>query len=170
MTLAACEQPIDADPGTRDQLPGDDPRESQTEAEDDSLGNRVRVLRRRQKLSLADLSRLSGVSKGYLSQVERSLTVRPSAATIFAIAEALGTTVGELFEGKSLGAGHMSDGRQVPPSLQEFAREAGLPPTDIDMLAGIRYRGIQPGDKEDWRYLYESIRRSIHPGRGISSR
>ena len=33
------------------------------------------------------------------------------------------------------------------------------------MLAGIRYRGLQPGTKDDWRYLYESIRRSVGAGR-----
>lgn len=165
MTRAAGEQPSGPDPATAAQPPADD----SPEAEEESLGSRVRALRRRQKLSLADLARLSGVSKGYLSQVERSLTVRPSAATIFAIAEALGTTVSELFEGKAPGADRPSDGGQVPASLQEFALEAGLPPTDIDMLAGIRYRGVQPRDKEDWRYLYESIRRSIRHGRRSSA-
>lgn len=166
MKCTAGDQPSGPDPATPAQPPNDELSETQ---EDESLGNRVRALRRRQKLSLADLARLSGVSKGYLSQVERSLTVRPSAATIFAIAEALGTTVGELFEGKAPGVNRLPDGGQVPASLQEFALEVGLPPTDIDMLAQIRYRGVQPRDKEDWRYLYESIRRTIRYGRRPST-
>lgn len=166
MKCAAGDQPSKPDPETPAQPPNDELSETQ---EDESLGNRVRALRRRQKLSLADLARLSGVSKGYLSQVERSLTVRPSAATIFAIAEALGTTVGELFEGKTPGASRLPAGGQVPASLREFALEAGLPPTDVDMLAQIRYRGVQPRDKEDWRYLYESIRRTIRYGRRPST-
>ena len=132
---------------------------------EETLGQRVRALRKKQKLSLNDLARLSGVSKGYLSQVERSLTVRPSALTIFSIAEALGTTVGELFDGRPEGGIDPSAGLDLPDGLREFAQEAELPPTDVNMLAAIRYRGAQPRDKEDWRFLYESIRRSIRvPG------
>lgn len=145
--------------------PVDQPDTSTAELEE-TLGQRVRALRKKQKLSLNDLARLSGVSKGYLSQVERSLTVRPSALTIFSIAEALGTTVGELFEGRQEGAADSPDAPDLPQALREFALEAELPPTDINMLAAIRYRGAQPRDKEDWRFLYESIRRSIRvPGR-----
>lgn len=132
---------------------------------EETLGQRVRALRKKQKLSLNDLARLSGVSKGYLSQVERSLTVRPSALTIFSIAEALGTTVGELFDGRPEGGVDSSVGPDLPEALREFAQEAELPPTDVNMLAAIRYRGAQPREKEDWRFLYESIRRSIRvPG------
>ncbi|MDE2967119.1 MAG: helix-turn-helix transcriptional regulator [Chloroflexota bacterium] len=148
------------------------PEQPPVEAEPESLGQRVRALRKKQKLSLNDLSRLSGVSKGYLSQVERSLTVRPSAITIFSIAEALGTTVGVLFDGLNYAsdlAGQAGSGGELPDSLREFAAEADLPPTDVSMLAGIRYRGAQPRDKEDWRFLYESIRRSIRgPDRSTS--
>jgi transcriptional regulator with XRE-family HTH domain len=152
----------------RDQSSGPEASGSDKSLPDDSpelLGPRVRALRAKQKLSLADLARLSGVSKGYLSQVERSLTVRPSAAVIFAIAEALGTTVGALFEGASPAGSHRRAAEPVPASLRDFALEAGLPPADIEMLAQIRYRGSQPRDKDDWRFIYESIRRSIRHGR-----
>ena len=137
--------------------------------QEETLGQRVRALRHKQKLSLNDLARLSGVSKGYLSQVERSLTVRPSALTIFSIAEALGTTVGELFEGQREGDLEPPDDSELPDALREFAQEVDLPPTDVDMLAGISYRGAQPRDKDDWRFLYEAIRRSIRvPGKSVA--
>ena len=151
-----------------DQAASEQPAEAAgvpTPEQEETLGQRVRALRQKQKLSLNDLARLSGVSKGYLSQVERSLTVRPSAFTIFSIAEALGTTVGELFEGRREGAVEAASDFEVPETLREFAEEADLPPTDVNMLAAIRFRGAQPREKEDWRYLYESIRRSIRgPG------
>ena len=35
---------------------------------------------------------------------------------------------------------------------------------DIQMLAAIRYRGEQPRTIADWRYLYESIQRTIRGG------
>ncbi len=136
---------------------GDDPP---LEDELEPLGQRVRALRQGQKLSLSEVARLSGVSKGYLSQVERSPTARPSAATLFAIARALGTTVAELFEGKE-SESQRAAAVEISDSLREFVEEAELPPVDIEMLAGIRYRGASPRTKEDWRFLYESIRRSV---------
>lgn len=126
----------------------------------ESLGARIRRLRTEQGLSLSQLARLSGVSKGYLSQVERSPHARPSAATFFAVARALGTSVADLFEGTSDAAEVEALG-ELPPGLAEFASEAKLPPADLDMLSRIRYRGSAPQDKEDWRFIYESIRRSV---------
>ena len=58
---------------------GDEGEDPPLEEELDPLGQRVRALRLGQKLSLSEVARLSGVSKGYLSQVERSPTARPSA-------------------------------------------------------------------------------------------
>ena len=124
------------------------------------LGDRIRALRQRQKLSLSELSRLSGVSKGYLSQVERSIANRPSAATVFSVADALGVPVVELYDGAELPAPELDDA-DIPDSLRQFVEEASLPPVDVEMLAAIRYRGAQPQTKEDWRFLYESIRRSV---------
>lgn len=126
----------------------------------ESLGPRIRRLRTEQGLSLSELARLSGVSKGYLSQVERSPQARPSAATLFAVARALGTSVSDLFEGSDAVGGGES-GSDLPPGLAEFAAEVDLPPVDVEMLAAIRYRGAAPRNKEDWRFIYESIRRSV---------
>ena len=130
------------------------------EEEVEPLGQRVRALRHAQKLSLSEVARLSGMSKGYLSQVERSPTARPSAATLFAIARALGTSVAQLFENQDLEP-LFPDDLDISDSLRAFSEEADLPPVDIEMLAGIRYRGASPETKEDWRFLYESIRRSV---------
>ena len=134
--------------------------EEKSEEEVEPLGQRVRALRHAQKLSLSEVARLSGVSKGYLSQVERSPTAQPSAAILFAIARALGTSVAQLFENQDL-VPLFPDDLDISDSLREFSEEADLPPADIEMLAGIRYRGASPETKEDWRFLYESIRRSV---------
>ena len=137
-------------------------QEADAEAEPPSerLGQRIRNRRHAQKLSLSELARLSGVSKGYLSQIERSMTARPSADTVFGISDALGISIDELYEGqRTTGPGTDSD--ELPPSLLEFVEESDLPPADIEMLNAIRFRGAQPEDKEDWRFLYESIRRAV---------
>ena len=120
----------------------------------------MKQLRGEQGLSLSELARLSGVSKGYLSQVERLNETRPSASTLFALAKALGTSVAALLGERE---GDDAEGQQtdIPDSLRQFAEEARLPPAEVRMLAAIRYRGSAPSGKDDWRYLYESIRRSV---------
>ena len=130
------------------------------EEELEPLGQRLRALRHAQKLSLSEVARLSGVSKGYLSQVERSPTARPSAAILSDIARALGTSVAQLIEHQELEP-LLPDDLDISDSLRAFSEEADLPPADIEMLAGIRYRGASPEAKEDWRFLYEAIRRSV---------
>jgi hypothetical protein len=52
----------------------------------------------------------------------------------------------------------------VSQALKDFAEEADLPEEDVRMLTQVRFRGDQPSSKEDWRYLYESIKRSIVRG------
>ena len=121
-----------------------------------TLGQRVRQRRDEKGLSLSALARASKVSKGYLSQIENDAAPRPSGDTLFKMANALGTTVADL-----LGREIEPTAREISPVLIEFAREASLPEADIQMLAAIRYRGEQPHSIADWRYLYESIRRTI---------
>lgn len=53
------------------------------------LGGAIRAKRRQQELTLADIGQRSGLSIGFLSQVERGLAV-PSEAALEAIATALG--------------------------------------------------------------------------------
>lgn len=124
-----------------------------------TLGQRVRQRREEKGMSLSALARASGVSKGYLSQIENDSAPRPSAETLYRMASTLGTTVADL-----LGREVETASRDVSPSLREFAIAAALPEADVDMLSGIRYRGQQPRSVEDWRYLYESIRRTIRGG------
>jgi len=101
---------------------------------------------------------MSGVSKGYLSQIEHEMATRPSTQTMFKIARALGTSIGELVGEAEAGPG--APEVDVPESLREFARLERLPEDDLHMLARIRYRGRVPRTVEDWRFIYESIRRS----------
>ena len=50
--------------------------------------------------------------------------------------------------------------RERPPSLLQFAKQAGLPEADIEMLAGIEFRGERPRTPERWAFIYEAIRNS----------
>src|SRR5262245_58029439 len=59
------------------------------------IGARIAFLRRQQALSLEDLAQKSGLTKSFLSKLERGLSV-PSISTAMALAEGLGLTVGQL--------------------------------------------------------------------------
>jgi hypothetical protein len=78
---------------------------------------------------------------------------------MFKIARALGISIGELVGEAGAGANPREE-VELPPSLREFARQERLPEDDLKMLARIRYRGRVPRTVDDWRFIYESIRRS----------
>ena len=120
------------------------------------LGERIKQRREEKGLTAADLARRASLSKGYLSEIESGRAPRPSAEILYQIAVALGTTVADL-----LGKEVRPASQAIPASLREFAEDANLPQEDVQMLAQIRFRGEQPSTVDDWRYLYESIKRSI---------
>lgn len=65
------------------------------------LGARMRSLRERKGLPLRVVAESAGVSESFLSQVERGLA-SPSVASLRRVAEALGESVGSLFEGPAV--------------------------------------------------------------------
>ncbi len=121
-----------------------------------TLGERLRLRREEKGLLAADLARRTGISKGYLSDLESGRAPRPSADVLYRLATELGITIADL-----LGKEVRPAARDAPPALREFADEAGIPEEDVEMLAQIRFRGEQPTTADDWRFLYESIKRSI---------
>jgi transcriptional regulator with XRE-family HTH domain len=69
--------------------------------EDRALGGQIRSLRERKGLSLRTVADAAGVSESFLSQVERGVA-SPSVASLRRVAEALGESVGALFDGPAL--------------------------------------------------------------------
>ena len=63
---------------------------------DPGLGEEVRSLRKAKGLTLGQLARASGLSTGFLSQIERSQN-RPSVTALFKLSRALGVSVGWFF-------------------------------------------------------------------------
>jgi transcriptional regulator with XRE-family HTH domain len=57
-----------------------------------TIGNRIRALRQRLKQTLQDTAATAGISKPFLSQIERGMA-SPSIATLSGIADALGVTL-----------------------------------------------------------------------------
>jgi transcriptional regulator with XRE-family HTH domain len=70
--------------------------------EEEQLGQRVRILRESRALSLKQLADRAEVSESFISQVERGVA-SPSVASLRRIAEALGTSIGSLFDGRTEG-------------------------------------------------------------------
>ncbi|MFV0314565.1 MAG: cupin domain-containing protein [Anaerotignum sp.] len=61
------------------------------------IGSRLRELRNKKKLSIAELSKNSDVSTGLISQIERDLVV-PSVVNLWRLANALDTNINYFFE------------------------------------------------------------------------
>ncbi|HEY2507893.1 MAG TPA: XRE family transcriptional regulator [Streptosporangiaceae bacterium] len=61
------------------------------------IGTRLRRARLRRKLSLDELAKATGLSKGFISQLERDMTAA-SVASLLKLCSAVGITVGSLFE------------------------------------------------------------------------
>lgn len=128
----------------------------------EQLGDRIRQLRKQKRMTLSELARQASVSKGYLSQIERGDAGRPSAQALHGIASVLGTSVASLL---GMPVGEADTEIMISESLRKFAEVENLSEDEVAMLARVRYRGRQPRTVEDWRFLYESIKRSI-PRRG----
>ena len=122
----------------------------------ESIGDRIRRYRREAGLSLNQLATSAQVSKGYVWSLENEPDKRPSAETLYAIAEALGVTMSTLL-GRRLLTQQPTD---IPDSLREFANDKGLPEKDVLMLAGIEFRGVRPQTRERWEHIYNAIRMS----------
>jgi len=65
------------------------------------IGTKIREVRKAKKLSIAALSKLSDVSEGMISQIERNIVV-PSAVVLWKIARALDRSVSYFFGEESL--------------------------------------------------------------------
>jgi transcriptional regulator with XRE-family HTH domain len=123
------------------------------------LADQIRKYRTEQRLSLSELARRSKISKGYLCQLEKKpFGPRPSADILYRIAFALGISIGTLLE-KQI-AQINEELTDVPEGLRQFAYAEQLTEEEIRMLARIEYRGHRPRTTDDWKFLYEAIKRS----------
>ena len=132
------------------------PQTPMTDRTGESIGDRIRKYRCEAGLSLNRLATSAKVSKGYLWSLENEADKRPSAKTLYAIAEVLGVTMSTLL-GRRLLTEQPTD---IPENLREFADDKGLPEKDVRMLAGIEFRGVRPQTRERWEHIYNAIRMS----------
>jgi len=120
----------------------------------DTFGERVKFERVRLGLSQAKLAEAVGISRNYLSQIERGEASNLSWNVKNNLAQELGLLLEETGDATTIA-------ENLPPGLNEFAQQAELPPGDVAMLARLQYRGQRPQTAEQWRILYKVIKSVI---------
>lgn len=121
------------------------------------LAERIKKRMEEKGLTLADLAKGTGVAKGYLWEILSGKAKKPSANTLYEVARVLGTSVADLLGREP---SEQNPPTQISDSLREFIEAEKPPEEDVQMLAKINFRGKQPKTKDDWKFLYESIKRS----------
>ena len=113
------------------------------------LGRQVQAKRKDKNLSQTELGDMVGISRNYVSLIERGEGENISMKVVNQLAIALGTSPAELTGESAL--------VMIPPSLREFALQKNLSYEIIDKLARIPRRGKEPTTVDGWNALFESI-------------
>lgn len=143
-----------------------------------ALGARIAHFRDLRGMSLSALADAGGLAKSYLAKLENGEVENPGLKTVSNIARALDVTVADLLARaehprsstrKSVLAESAAFDvimANLPEGLEEFldSMKADSQPVPADMvriLASVRFRGKRPKRADDWRFLYDAMRRSI---------
>ncbi|MCB9134205.1 MAG: helix-turn-helix transcriptional regulator [Anaerolineales bacterium] len=118
----------------------------------DQVFNRRRAL----GISQSELAERAGISRNYVSLIERAEASNLSLNVLHNLANALGVTAAEL-------TGEMQEAAQasqmlISPALRDFALQAGLSFEMVDRLARIPRRGAEPKTAGEWQLLFEAIK------------
>jgi XRE family transcriptional regulator, regulator of sulfur utilization len=117
------------------------------------VGNTLAELRQLRALSLDELSRLAGVSKSMLSQIERN-QANPTVAVVWRLANALGVPLGQLLDGE----------RPALPSITTVAGHATPSLRSPDGKCELRILGpIELAGQFEWYEL------TVQPGGRLES-
>jgi transcriptional regulator with XRE-family HTH domain len=120
-------------------------------ATDNGIGARLKALRAARGLTLHRLAGQCGLTRGYLSLVERDLKT-PSLAALLRITEALATDVGTLFNGR----------HDATPDYVLYRRSAAEDASPVTPLAPARHRkAMEPFIV---RPTAEAVERATHSG------
>ena len=117
------------------------------------FAQQVRDRRRQEGFSQAVLAEQVGISRNYLSQIERGRATNLS----WQVRQRLVSLLG-------IGANDSPQQQRkapLPEGLEAFAAKAQLPEDDVLMLAGLKYRGKQPTTADKWELLYNVIKMTV---------
>jgi transcriptional regulator with XRE-family HTH domain len=130
-----------------------------------SLGDRIRERRIALNWTLAVLSKESGVSKSFLSDLENGKKKTASGNCLSDIARALGMSADLLISGQD----HLQEAPvnlQIPGTLATFAQQEGLSFAHTAMLLQLRRQILafrsnsksEDLDQFDWKPFYEAVK------------
>ena len=117
-----------------------------------TVGRQVLDRRKSMGLSQEALADRAGVSRNYISIIERGEAHNVSTKILGQLAVALGTTPTEL-----MGQPDQAE-ILISRTLREFGLEGELSYATIDRLARIPRRGREPQSVHEWQQLYEAVR------------
>jgi transcriptional regulator with XRE-family HTH domain len=128
-----------------------------------TTGDRIREIREKRGWTLDDLVEQSGLSKGFLSDVENNKR-DISSQNLLRLANALRASVDYLLKGKVVERKESAP-VVIPPELSQLAEELNLSYSEIllikdahdAIIARRRSKGQKTFSIEDWRRLYEAI-------------
>jgi transcriptional regulator with XRE-family HTH domain len=116
------------------------------------LADQVFSHRRSLGISQGELADRAGISRNYVSLIERAEASNLSINVLNNLAAALGIPpadlTGEAPEAHTL----------ISPALREFALQSGLSFETVDRLARIPRRGAEPSTPQEWAALFEAVR------------
>src|SRR6266568_5374040 len=90
-----------------------------------SVGDRIREIRESKRLTQDKVAEVTGISKGFISDVENNKR-NVSSEYLLRIANALGASVDYLLRGPSEGAHAKAEPVVIPPELSEAAQRLNL--------------------------------------------
>ncbi len=128
---------------------------SKGQVADLGFAQQVRDRRRQEGFSQAALAERAGISRNYLSQIERGKATNLS----WQVRQTLVDLLGIAANGNNQGTGKTA--APLPEGLAAFAEKAQLPQDDVLMLAGLKYRGKQPTTPDKWELLYSVIKMTV---------
>lgn len=106
-----------------------------------NIGSRIRFMRRQRTMTLDDVAKATGLTKSYLSKIEREISV-PSIATALKVAASFDVTVGQLI-------GQEQDEKSIcvvrKGERSPFTRVGSKSGYHYEVLAGSkRFKSIEP--------------------------
>ena len=121
------------------------------------LGPRLRQVRKKRRLTLADVSKSTGISVSFLSDIERGRT-KPSLESLDKLADLYGMTMSELLEGVGKVAAQKCN-RIHREGWDEFVeRNPDIPEHERELLLSVESRARQRArTADDWSRVYWSL-------------
>jgi len=107
------------------------------------------------------LARRAGISVSYLSELETTEGMSPSAVVLCRIADALEVSVQYLLDLPDRLSVPIGGGPNLPLTLTQAKVRFQFADDEVALLKGIDYRGKRPQTVDDWNFLLGAIRRVV---------